>query len=111
MIHISLKKREINVTESAKKKHIYKNILHSGTQLRIMKKFLYACIFLILSSCSSKKAAISTVKPSESSELKVMSYNIHIANPPSKPGLTDMNAIIKAIGPKILTSLLYRKWM
>lgn len=26
-----------------------------------------------------------------------MSYNIHIANPPSKPGLIDMDAIIKAI--------------
>ena len=26
-----------------------------------------------------------------------MSYNIHIGNPPSKPGIIDMKAIIKAI--------------
>ena len=62
-----------------------------------MKNLIYVCILLVLSSCGSKKSAISTTKPSTAIELKVMSYNIHIANPPSKPGLTDMEAIIKAI--------------
>lgn len=31
------------------------------------------------------------------SKLKVLSYNIHIGNPPSRPGLTDLNGIAKVI--------------
>lgn len=50
--------------------------------------------FLILAGCSAQKANHTTVKQSE---FKILCYNIHHANPPSKPGLIDIDAIAKVI--------------
>lgn len=59
-----------------------------------MKVLILAAIIILGSSCSSfKKKSNHTGQ----NELKVMSYNIHIGNPPSKPQLIDLNSIIKAI--------------
>lgn len=59
-----------------------------------------ASLFLLLSfllvSCAQKTRPTKTVGHS-SNTLKVMSYNIHHANPPSKPGLIDLDAIASAI--------------
>src|SRR5690554_4405995 len=61
-----------------------------------MKRHLYsylvlALAFLLLQSgCAVKKA-----KTTQS--LKVLSYNIHHANPPSKPDFIDLPAIAKVI--------------
>jgi endonuclease/exonuclease/phosphatase family metal-dependent hydrolase len=46
-------------------------------------------LFIITISAAQQKAAMK--------QLKVMSYNIHHANPPSKPGLIDINAIAEVI--------------
>lgn len=61
-----------------------------------MKKYLcnyviFAFAFLLLqSSCAVKK-------PIQSQSLKVLTYNIHHANPPSKPDIIDLPAIAKVI--------------
>lgn len=64
------------------------------TKIKTMKKLIFALLIVISSSCSvQKNKASDTVK----SDLKIMSYNIHIGNPPSKPGIIDLDAIIKTI--------------
>jgi endonuclease/exonuclease/phosphatase family metal-dependent hydrolase len=50
-------------------------------------------ILILIASCSSK---INTSAP-KGGTLKVMSYNIHHANPPSKVGLIDLDAIAAVI--------------
>ena len=59
----------------------------------MIRQFL--CLFLIvLASCgTSREGSISSGK----GKLKIMSYNIHIAVPPSKPGTTDIDAIVRTI--------------
>jgi len=61
-----------------------------------MKRLYFAFTLLIMCSCGVSREQANTAQKS-SNELKIMSYNIHIGNPPSKPGLIDMEAIIKAI--------------
>lgn len=53
--------------------------------------FLVSGLLLIFFSCSSGKTK------SQSEELRVMTYNIHHANPPSQPDSIDIAAIVKAI--------------
>lgn len=62
-----------------------------------MKKLNLACLVLILCSCGISKEQIAGSKKRFSAELKIMTYNIHIGNPPSKPGIIDVEAIIKTI--------------
>lgn len=62
-----------------------------------MKRLYFAFTLLIMCSCGVSREQTITSPKSSSNELKIMSYNIHIGNPPSKPGLIDMEAIIKAI--------------
>ena len=62
-----------------------------------MKKITLACILLIATSCSIFKENKIVSKQSASNELKVMSYNIHIGNPPSKRGIIDIESIVNAI--------------
>lgn len=62
-----------------------------------MKNSILAILILILSSCGTLKEKTSNKDISEGKEFKIMSYNIHIGNPPSKPKLIDLNSIIKAI--------------
>jgi endonuclease/exonuclease/phosphatase family metal-dependent hydrolase len=54
--------------------------------------FLFSIVLLAL-SCSPKLGN----RQSPSQDIKVMSYNIHHANPPSKPDLIDMEAIANTI--------------
>lgn len=62
-----------------------------------MKQLILAVLILAIGSCGVVKERPNITKNSEIKELKVMSYNIHIGNPPSKPKLIDLNSIIKAI--------------
>lgn len=62
-----------------------------------MKNLSLAYLLVVFIACSSTKSSTGLSKSSAGTELKVMTYNIHIANPPSKPGLIDMDAVIKAI--------------
>lgn len=62
-----------------------------------MKRLYFAFTVLIICSCGVPREQVKTFQEPSSNELKIMSYNIHIGNPPSKPGLIDMEAIIKAI--------------
>ncbi|MFA6945400.1 MAG: endonuclease/exonuclease/phosphatase family protein, partial [Pedobacter sp.] len=62
-----------------------------------MKRLYFAFTLLIMCSCGVSREQATTAQKSTSNELKIMSYNIHIGNPPSKPGLIDMEAIINAI--------------
>lgn len=59
-----------------------------------MKKLILAVLILVGSSCATIKQKSSN---SGQKELKIMSYNIHIGNPPSKPKLIDLNSIIKTM--------------
>jgi len=62
-----------------------------------MKRLYFAFTLLIMCSCGVSREQATTSQKPTSNELKIMSYNIHIGNPPSKPGIIDMEAIIKAI--------------
>jgi endonuclease/exonuclease/phosphatase family metal-dependent hydrolase len=62
-----------------------------------MKKIVLGALLFLGSSCGTFKEKTSTAVNSEQKELKVMSYNIHIGNPPSEPKLIDLNSIVKAI--------------
>lgn len=60
-----------------------------------MKKIILILVTVILCSCSVKKnASNKTLTPLL---VKVMTYNIHHANPPSKPGLIDLDAVAAVI--------------
>jgi len=48
----------------------------------------------ILAACAGRRQISSSSAPAL---IRVMAYNIHHCNPPSKPGLIDVDAIVKAI--------------
>lgn len=54
--------------------------------------YLFACIAAFL-ACSPKTPQQRAVSPADRGEIRVLSYNIHHANPPSKTGLIDIQAI------------------
>lgn len=58
-----------------------------------MRIVLYSLLLLVVAACGSSKQSASGAKD----ELTVMSYNIHHANPPSKPGVIDIDAIAAVI--------------
>lgn len=62
-----------------------------------MRSLLILTFFIFLSACASVKVKDVKNTNSEKRELKIMSYNIHIGNPPSKPKLIDLNTIISTI--------------
>lgn len=70
-----------------------------------MKNILFLLAILFLSTAITKKVHGKTGKPAvvngnllaEPQEIKVMTYNIHHANPPSKPGVIDIDAIVAVI--------------
>lgn len=75
---------------------------------KIMKKYLFNVLsfFLIaflFGNCSSSENIDSATEEPEKEEpvvaasIKVMSYNIHHANPPSKPDVIDLDAIVRVI--------------
>ncbi|MEN0052164.1 MAG: endonuclease/exonuclease/phosphatase family protein [Mucilaginibacter sp.] len=64
-----------------------------------MRKFKYAALLLAvigLNACSKKTAGAKHGKDF-SNTLRVMSYNVHHCNPPSKPRFIDVNAVAMAI--------------
>jgi|SRR5690554_348788 len=65
-----------------------------------MKHSFYFLLLLSLlgtSACSANSQKEQENEPISTSEIKVLSYNIHHANPPSKPDLIDLEAIAKVI--------------
>ncbi|MEO2061905.1 MAG: endonuclease/exonuclease/phosphatase family protein [Christiangramia sp.] len=74
-----------------------------------MKKIIFnilASLMFVLASCSGSSSSSSSSPDSDDGEMpeevvsesiKVMAYNIHHANPPSKPDVIDINAIVNAI--------------
>ena len=68
-----------------------------------MKFFTPVVLFILLmlmSGCGKTQRKVAKSQDaieSDSSELRVLCYNIHHCNPPSKPGLIDMDAIAKVI--------------
>lgn len=61
-------------------------------------QFLKILFILLFISCSDSENKQPEKKPSETASLKVMSYNIHIANPPSmEEGFVDIEAIADVI--------------
>ena len=57
------------------------------------------CLIFVVSSCAQKPmtGSSSSNKTEAISELRVLCYNIHHANPPSKPGIIDLEAIAEVI--------------
>ena len=60
-----------------------------------MKNSQFICLLTIMLACFSCTQKL--LKTQSPVELKIMSYNIHHANPPSKPELIDMEAIANTI--------------
>lgn len=56
--------------------------------------FLFAILF---SQCAKRQAPSSSVNATDTSGLRVLTYNIHHANPPSKPDFIDIDAIAAVI--------------
>lgn len=54
---------------------------------------------LLLGACSPKTASLKTEPAGNAADLKIMSYNIHHANPPSKSkeGVIDIDAVARVI--------------
>ncbi len=55
---------------------------------------LYCLLILISISCGTARQS---TMPSGKVQLRIMSYNIHVGIPPTKPGITDIDAIVRAI--------------
>ena len=72
------------------------------------QRFLFIPLLCLLAACSdkvTKSAQQGLVTASSNNELKVLCYNVHHANPPSKEGLIDVDAIanvIKAENPDVV---------
>ena len=60
--------------------------------LTILYTFILAASVTV-SGCAGKTAATQE----QVTELRIMSYNIHHANPPSRPGVIDLDAIARVI--------------
>lgn len=61
----------------------------------MLRLILFSALLFFL-SCTASGQNVNS-KPSAGSDLKVMTYNIHAGNPPSKPKVIDIDAIINAI--------------
>jgi endonuclease/exonuclease/phosphatase family metal-dependent hydrolase len=59
----------------------------------MIRQILYLSLIILASCGTSRKGSVSSGK----GKLKIMSYNIHIAVPPSTPGKTDIAAIVRTI--------------
>lgn len=60
----------------------------------MISRYLYGLLLLAAVSCGTQQKAGSSA---DSNELRVMSYNIHHANPPSRAGVIDVDAIAAVI--------------
>lgn len=61
------------------------------------KKLIFLLNIILFCACSAKISSSSNAKVNSGLALKVMTYNIHHANPPSKPGLIDLDAVAEVI--------------
>lgn len=59
----------------------------------MIRQFLCLCLIIFTACGTPRESQTSAGK----GKLKIMSYNIHIAVPPTKPGTTDIDAIVRAI--------------
>lgn len=80
-------------------------------QILSIKPFMPAFLLLLLLSCSKGKGDAKAEQPGppvqvKGTKVKVMTYNIHIGNPPSKPAgtveLAAVAAVIKAQDPDLV---------
>jgi len=62
-------------------------------QNQSLKKLIFLFTIILFCACSAKISSSSN----SGLALKVMTYNIHHANPPAKPGLIDLDAIAEVI--------------
>lgn len=62
-----------------------------------MRLSLTLALLILISACASVKEKAGKTSISGEKELKIMSYNIHIGNPPTKPKFIDLDSIIKII--------------
>lgn len=62
--------------------------------MKLSKNILLLLVLVGFSACSGKTRV---TQPPHDSGLKVLSYNIHHANPPSKPGVIDLDAVAQVI--------------
>ena len=78
-------------------------ISNETKQIASLKTFRHAGLFLLLIhlviSCSTGRKVNSSAGPviGHGDTLSILTYNIHHANPPSKPGLIDVDAIAAVI--------------
>ncbi len=81
------------------------NILNKATNFnfqlkaKIKLKLIAKClpIVILTAACSPKLTTLNKAAVNNGESLKIMSYNIHHANPPSKIGLIDLDAIAAVI--------------
>jgi endonuclease/exonuclease/phosphatase family metal-dependent hydrolase len=80
------------------------NNLHMADRLRFIL-VLFTGLACIASSCSKQHTPAATTADSKNpadtlsrGSIRVMAYNIHHCNPPSKPGVIDIEAIARVIG-------------
>ncbi len=62
--------------------------------MKLLRNSFLLLLVAILAACAGQKQAASSSAPAL---IRVMAYNIHHCNPPSKPGLIDIEAITQAI--------------
>lgn len=63
----------------------------------LMRKNLYFLLGVIFTITSCSPSRPTSPPASEPEQLRVLCYNIHHANPPSQPGLIDLDAIARVI--------------
>ncbi|WP_316785282.1 endonuclease/exonuclease/phosphatase family protein [Pedobacter frigiditerrae] len=63
----------------------------------LSRKLIFLFTAILFCACSAKISSNLNAQTNTGLALKVMTYNIHHANPPSKPGLIDLDAIAAVI--------------
>ena len=67
--------------------------------MRFLKMTVFACCLVVVVSCNRSLQQDTTrgASSADKNQLTVLSYNIHHANPPSKPDFIDLPAIARVI--------------
>lgn len=65
--------------------------------MNLLRKTFLLIVLASLAACAGQLKSKSSAKYNSPMSVKVMAYNIHHCNPPSKPRLIDIDAIAKAI--------------
>lgn len=64
--------------------------------MNLLKNTFLLLLVIFLAACAGQLRSTSSAKDTQT-PVRVMAYNVHHCNPPSKPGLIDIDAISKAI--------------